>query len=260
MGERTSHRPGTFSWTDLTTSDQEAAKAFYGELFGWQAEDVPVGEGITYTMMSVDGKNVAAVSPLREDQRQQGIPPFWLSYVTVDDADAAASRVAELGGTVLAEPFDVFDAGRMAVLQDPQGAFFAVWQARESIGAELVNAPGALTLNQLNTSDPEAAGRFYSDLFGWDVTALEGTDQPYWGIHNQRNLNAGMMNLPPDGQAPPHWLVYFATEDLDGSVRRIEELGGQTVVPPMPVPAGRIAVARDPQGAYFALWEGQLDP
>jgi predicted enzyme related to lactoylglutathione lyase len=258
VGERSEHRPGTFSWTDLTTSDQEAAKAFYGELFGWQAEEIPVGEGITYTMMSIDGKNVAAVSPQREDQK--GMPPFWLSYVTVDDADGVPARVAELGGTVLAEPFDVFDAGRMAVLQDPQGAFFAVRQPRESIGAELVNAPGALTLNQLNTSDPEAAGRFYSDLFGWDVTALEGTDQPYWGIHNQGTLNGGMMNLPAEPEAPPHWLVYFATEDLEGSTRQIEDRGGHIVLPPTPVPAGRIVVARDPQGAYFALWEGQLDP
>jgi uncharacterized protein len=261
MGERTSHRPGTFSWTDLTTSDQEGAKAFYRELFGWRAEDTPVGEGITYTMMSIDGKNVSAVSPLREDQREQGIPPFWLSYVTVDDADAVAARVAELGGTVMAEPFDVFDAGRMAVLQDPQGAFFAVWQPRDNIGAELVNAPGALTLNQLNTSDPEAAGRFYSDLFGWEIKPFEGeTDRPYWGIHNQGNLNGGMMNLPAEGQAPPHWLVYFATDDLEAATRKVEELGGAIVLPPTPVPAGRIAVARDPQGAYVALWEGQLDP
>jgi predicted enzyme related to lactoylglutathione lyase len=260
VGERSGYRPGTFSWTDLSTTDQEGAKAFYGELLGWQAEDVPVGEGITYTMMSIDGKNVAAVSPLRADQREQGIPPFWMSYVTVDDADAVAARVGELGGTVLAEPFDVLEAGRMAVLQDPQGAVFAIWQPRESIGAELVNAPGALTLNQLNTSDPEAAGRFYSDLFGWQVEPLEEVDQPYWRISNQGTLNAGMMNLPPDGEAPPHWLVYFATEDLEASTRHISERGGEVVVPPMPVPAGRIAVTRDPQGAYFALWQGQLDP
>jgi predicted enzyme related to lactoylglutathione lyase len=260
MGERTSHPPGTFSWTDLSTTDQNGAKAFYGELLGWQAEDIPVEEGVTYTMMRVDGNAVAAVSAMREDQRQQGVPPFWMSYVTVDDADAVAAKAGEAGGTVMAEPFDVFELGRMAVLQDPQGAVFAIWQPRQSIGAELVNAPGALTLNQLNTSDPGAAARFYSDLFGWEIEQRGDTDQPYWGIYNQGALNGGMMNLPPGGQAPPHWLVYFATEDLEGATRQIEERGGQIVLPPTPVPAGRIIVARDPQGAYFALWEGQLDP
>jgi uncharacterized protein len=258
MGERTSHAPGTFSWTDLTTPDQDAAKSFYTDLFGWDADDRPVSEGVTYSMMSIGGKSVAAISPQMEDQR--GMPPFWMSYVTVADADAVAARAGDLGGTVMAGPFDVFEAGRMAVIQDPQGAFFAVWQPGENIGAELVNSPGALTLNQLNTSDPEAGGRFYSDLFGWDVSALEGVDQAYWQILNRGTVNGGMMDLPPDGQAPPHWLVYFATDDLDGTVARIGELGGKTVVEPMPVPAGRIAVVQDPQGAYFALWEGQLDP
>jgi len=258
MGERSSHQPGTFSWTDLNTPDQEGAKAFYCALFGWDADDQPVGEGITYTMMSIGGKNVAAVSPQGEDQK--GMPPFWLSYVTVEDADAVTAKVTELGGTVMAGPFDVFDAGRMAVVQDPQGAFFAIWQPGQSIGAELVNAPGALTLNQLNTSDPEAAGGFYSDLFGWDVSQVAETPQPYWGIHNQRALNGGMMGLPGEGGGPPHWLAYFATESLDRSVDRIGELGGEIVVPPSPVPGGRIAVARDPHGAYFALLEGRLDP
>jgi predicted enzyme related to lactoylglutathione lyase len=257
MGERTSHAPGTFSWTDLTTPDQDGAKSFYSELFGWKADDQPVSEGVTYTMMSIGGKNVAAVSPQGEDQK--GMPPFWMSYVTVEDADAAAARAGELGGQVLAGPFDVFDAGRMAVIQDPQGAFFSVWQPKESIGAELVNAPGALTMNQLNTSDPDAAGRFYSDLFGWDVQQIPGTEeQPYWSINNQGRLNGGMMNLPP-GAGPPHWLVYFVAESLDGSLERIGELGGRVLVEPTPVPNGRFAVAQDPQGRTFALWEGQLD-
>ena len=257
MGERSSHPPGTFSWTDLTTADQEGAKSFYCDLLGWQADDQPVGDGITYTMMSIGGKSVAAVSPQRQDQ--QGMPPFWMSYVTVEDADATAAKAAELGGTVVAEPFDVFDVGRMAVVQDPQGAFFAVWQPGQSIGAELVNAPGALTLNQLNTSDPDAAGRFYSALFGWEVAQVGDTTQPYWGIYNQGTMNGGMMSLPEGGRAPPHWLVYFGTESLDRSLDSIGALGGETVVPASPVPGGRIAVARDPQGAYFALWEGQLD-
>jgi uncharacterized protein len=258
MGERSSYPPGTLSWTDLNTPDQEGAKRFYCDLFGWDADDQPVGEGITYAMMSIGGKNVAAVSPQGEDQK--GMPPFWLSYVTVEDADATAAKAGELGGTVLAEPFDVFDFGRMAVIQDPQGAFFAIWQPGESIGAELVNEPGALTLNQLNTGDPEDASRFYSELFGWEIDKVGDDPQPYWGIRNQGNLNGGMMGLPPGGNIPPHWLVYFATESLDGTVERVRELGGGVGVEPMSVPGGRIAVAIDPQGGHFAVFEGRLDP
>jgi predicted enzyme related to lactoylglutathione lyase len=260
VGERTSHKPGTFSWTDLATTDQEGAKGFYQGLFGWDCEDTPVGDGVYYSMMRIGGRAVAAISTQPASMREQGIPPVWNSYVTVEDADAAAARANEVGGNVLAEPFDVLDAGRMAVLGDPQGAFFMVWQPRASIGAELVNAPGALTLNQLNTSDPEAARRFYSELFGWEIRELEGTGQPYWSIHNGETLNAGMMNLPPGAEAPPHWLVYFATEKLEDTLAQVGERGGEVVVSPTDVPAGRIAVARDPQGAYFALWEGELDP
>ena len=222
---------------------------------------MPVGDGMTYTMLRIDGKQVAALYDQPKDQREMGAPPSWGSHVSVEDVDAGAARVKELGGSVLAGPFDVMEAGRMAVVQDPQCAVFFLWQPRESIGATLVNVPGAVTINQLNTSDPEAAGRFYSDLFGWKVERVtEDGAQPYWGIHNQGSLNGGMMNLPPGGEAPPHWLVYFATDDLDGAAQRIGELGGQVVVPPMAIPpSGRIAVARDPQGAYFALFEGRLD-
>src|SRR5918999_290305 len=234
MGERSSYAPGTFSWTDLTTPDQDGAKAFYTGLFGWEPDDQPVSEGVTYTMMKIGGRSVAAVSPQMEDQK--GVPPFWNSYVTVEDADAAAAKAGELGGNVMAEPFDVFDAGRMAVIQDPQGAFFSVWQPKESIGAELVNVPGALTMNQLNTTDPDAAGRFYSELFGWAIDRVS-EDPPFWGVHNQGRLNGGMMQLPPGAGAPPHWLVYFVAESLDGSLERIGELGGRVVVEPTPVPS-----------------------
>jgi predicted enzyme related to lactoylglutathione lyase len=258
VGERTSHAPGTFSWVDVSTTDQEGAKRFYQELFGWEADDVPAGEGIVYSMMKLDGRSVAAISPQQEQQREMGVPPVWNSYVTVEEADAAANKAKELGANLFAEPFDVFDAGRMAVIQDPQGAVFMVWEPRESIGAELVNVPGALTLNQLNTSDPEAAGRFYGDLFGWRIEQVsEEPEQPYWGIYNGDRLNGGMMGH--QGPAPPHWLPYFASEDVDAASAKIAELGGNVIIGPMDIPSGRIAVAQDPQGAYFALFAGRFD-
>jgi predicted enzyme related to lactoylglutathione lyase len=257
MGERTSYPAGTFSWADLATTDSEGAKAFYGGVFGWELEEMPVPEGPPYVMARIDGKSVAA---LYERGADVPGPPAWLSYVTVDDADATAARAGELGATTISEPFDVVDAGRMAVLQDPTGAMFAVWQARTSIGAELVNDPGAMTMNQHNTGDPAAAQAFYEGLFGWGFETVAEGDQPFWSIYNGGRLNGGMMPLPTGGGVPPHWLVYFTTLDLDGSVARVTEGGGRVVVEPMSVPSGRFAVTSDPHSAVFGLFEGEVDP
>jgi uncharacterized protein len=257
MGERTSHDPGTFSYVELATSDSAGAKDFYRGLFGWATEDVPISEGMTYTMLKLGGKTVGALY-----QSEQAPHPAWLSYVTVEDVDAAASRAKELSANVITEPFDVMEAGRMAVLQDPSGAVFAIWQAKEAIGAEVVNVPGSLTMNQLNTTDTGAAERFYTELFGWRAEQVAAGEQAFWSLYNGDRLNGAMMALP-DQQAkagvPSHWLVYFTSSDLDASVARIGELGGEVVVPPMPIPAGRFAIARDPQGAVFALFEGEID-
>src|SRR3954471_25072689 len=184
MGERTQYTPGTFSWADVTTTDQAAAKEFYSGLFGWEAEDMPVGDGVVYSMMKLGGRNVAAISPQPEQQREAGVPPMWNNYVTVESADDAAARAGELGATVHATPFDVMDAGRMAVVQDPQGAFFMVWETRESIGAELVNAHGALAWNELASPDVDASAQFYGDLFGWGTENIEGGPQRYEMIKN----------------------------------------------------------------------------
>jgi predicted enzyme related to lactoylglutathione lyase len=137
MGERTKYTPGTFSWTDLNTTDQEAAKTFYTGLFGWSYDDAPVGDDVYDSMASIDGKMVAAISPQPQQQREAGAPPAWNSYITVDSADQTLARAAELGATVHAQAFDVMDAGRMGVVQDPQGAWFLVWEPKQHIGAGL---------------------------------------------------------------------------------------------------------------------------
>jgi predicted enzyme related to lactoylglutathione lyase len=254
MGERTSHSPGTFSWTDLATTDTEGAKRFYTGLFGWDIDDRPIpGDGV-YTMLLRDDKEVAALF-----EGQEGMPTAWSSYVTVESADAAAAKAMDLGGTLMAESFDVMEAGRMAVIQDPTGAVVSVWEPHGSIGAQLVNVPGAITLNQLNTSDPESAQRFYDGLFGWRTEEMPGGDQPYWGIYNGDRVNGGMMQLPADAPAPPHWLVYFGSADVDADAGRIGDAGGQVMVPPLDVPGGRILVAQDPQGAVFGLLGGRFD-
>jgi uncharacterized protein len=258
MGERTQYTPGTFSWADLSTTDQAAAKEFYAGLFGWEAEDLPVDENTVYSMQRIGGKAVAAISPQPQQQREAGVPPLWNSYVTVASADDAAAKAGELGGNVHAPPFDVMEAGRMAVVQDPTGAFFMVWEPKATIGAELVNAPGALCWNELATPDLDAAQAFYSGLFGWSYTPFGEGGPPYFTIQNGDANNGGMRN-PQPGE-PPYWLVYFGTEDTDASVAKAEELGGKRVIDPFDFPAGRIGILQDPQGAVFAVFAGDLEP
>ena len=258
MGERTKYTPGTFSWVDLNTPDQEAAKTFYSGLFGWEADDRPVGDGIVYSMQEIGGKDVAAISPQMQDQRDAGLPPIWNSYITVDSADDTAAKAGELGATVHAPPFDVMDVGRMSVIQDPQGAFFMIWEPKTNIGAQLVNVPGAFCWNELYTSDLEGAKDFYGGLFGWEWNPFEQSPDPYFVIMNQGRSNGGARGLAqPD--MPPNWLVYFAVEDIDAGVSKVGELGGETMMGPMDIGIAKVAVVRDPQGGYFALYAGQLE-
>lgn len=259
MGERSEYVPGTFCWADLATTDADAARTFYGALLGWEGEPGDPAFG-GYAMMSLGGRHVCGVYPMTEQQLADGMVPSWLSYVAVDDADATAARFAELGGRVLVEPFDVATAGRSVVVADPQGAVLGLWQAREYPGAQVVNDVGAMVLNQLNTTDPEGAQRFYGEVFGWTFAPVAGGAVPYWGVTNGASLNGGMMALDPAAPAPPHWLVYFTVEDLDGADALVVDGGGAVVVPPMSIESGRILVAHDPQFAFFALFEGDVDP
>lgn len=263
MGERTSYTPGTFCWVELTTTDQAAAKAFYGGLLGWQADDRPIGDGgYVYSMMQVEGKNVAAIATQPDQQRESGVPPMWNNYISVADADATAARAGELGATVHAPPFDVMDVGRMAVIQDPQGAYFELWQPKAHIGASLVNAPGALVWNELGSPDLDASSAFYTALFGWDVAPFDSGDggggEPYLAIKNGAANNGGIR--PGQPGAPPYWLAYFGVQDIDAGLAKLGELGGKVHAGPIDIQVAKIAVCADPQGAVFALYAGELEP
>lgn len=257
MSDRTQYHTGTFSWADLTTTDQPAAKGFYAALFGWDAEDVPIGEGASYSMMKLDGRSVAAISPQPQQQREAGVPPMWNSYVTVPSADAALERARALGAEVHSPAFDVFEAGRMGVVQDPQGAYFEVWEPRQNIGAGLVNQPGALTWNELYSEDVDASCDFYAELFGWTYTDMEGLPMPYRVIKRaDGGSNGGITTMQG---MPTSWVVYFGSADVEASVGRVGELGGRTLVGPMAIGPGHVAVLGDPQGATFALYGGHFD-
>jgi predicted enzyme related to lactoylglutathione lyase len=254
MGERNGYEHGTFSWTDLATPDAQASKDFYAGLFGWDFEDNPIPDGGVYVMARIGGRAAAAMFETSERH------PAWASYVTVDDLDGTTARARELGANVLAEPFDVMDVGRMSTIQDPTGAVLCLWEPKTSIGAEIVNGPDALSLNQLNTSDPEAAERFYGELLGWRFDSVGTEETPYWGIFRGDALNGGMMPLPAGAPMPSRWLVYFGSEDVDAAAEQIRSAGGTLMIEPMNVPpSGRILVAQDPQGAVFALFSGAYD-
>jgi predicted enzyme related to lactoylglutathione lyase len=258
MGERSGYAPGTFCWVDLATTDQEAAKSFYGSLFGWEAQDVPAGEGATYSLMRLDGKDVAAIAPQPPQQRDAGVPPVWNSYVSVASADETAERAQELGGTVHAAPFDVLEAGRMAVIQDPQGAYVMAWQPKEHFGAALVNAPGALVWNELQSPDPAASASFYGELFGWRIEQAEGMQETYLAVKVGQASNGGIRELAPG--TPPSWLAYFGVEDVERALARVGELGGATLAGPIDIGIAKLAVVADPQGAVLAIYAGMLEP
>jgi predicted enzyme related to lactoylglutathione lyase len=261
MAERSEYPPGTFSWIDLGTPDVEAAKRFYTGLFGWEAHAMAAGEAATYVVCTLRGRRVAAL--FERQPQPDGLPPIWGNYISVQDADAAARRADELGGTLHGEPFDVLDAGRMAVISDPTGAMVSLWEPRSQHGAELVNEPGCLTWNELGTNDPETAGRFFSRLLGWSVDRVEGPEPPYWSIEVGGRPNGGMRQLSaPEVKAgsPSHWLAYFGVEELEAATARAGELGGQVLAGPIDMEAGRFAVLKDPQNTPFALWAGRFDP
>lgn len=254
MGERESYAPGTFCWADLGTTDADAAKAFYTSVFGWEAVDTPVGEGGTYTMFRLEGSDVAALYELDEEQRSS-LTPHWSSYVSVEDVDALAPRVRDLGGEVLAGPFDVTQAGRTAAVRDPTGATLHLWQAREQLGAGRVNDPGCMCWNELASPDPARARDFFGELLGWDV---EPEESGYGVIRLNGEINGGIR--PPQDGEPTHWLVYFTVESCEDAIAAIKEAGGTVIAGPFETAVGRVAAVGDPQGAPFALFEGQVDP
>lgn len=252
MPEVTEYAPGTPSWVDLASPDPDGSARFYGGLFGWEAmEPGPVEETGGYRMLQRDGRNVAGLGPTQGE----GQPAMWTTYVSTDDAEAVAAKVREAGGQVIMEPFDVLGAGRMAVFVDPGGAFVSVWQAQSHHGADVVNEPGSLCWNELATRDPDQAKAFYRAAFGWEgeTNAYGDTSYTEWKLGGRTIGGMIQMNDQWPAEVPAHWMVYFAVEDVDAAVGRVEELGGKVAVAPTDTPAGRFAVVNDPHGAVFSV-------
>ena len=251
--ETAKHGPGTFCWVELTTSDGPAAKEFYTSLFGLSFKDNPMGDAGVYTMLQKNGKDVGGLYQMGPEQK--GTPPNWGSYVAVENANDAAAHAKELGATVMMEPFDVMEHGRMAVIQDPTGAVVSFWEPKSHIGARVVNEPGSFCWNELYTTDPERAADFYTGLLGWTKDVLHRDFGDYVIFNFGGRMAAGMMKIPKEwGPVPPHWLVYFAVDDCDETVEKAKRLGANVTVPPTDIPeVGRFAMLTDPQGAGFAV-------
>lgn len=251
------HPAGSFCWIELATTDQTAAKNFYAAIFGWTPNDNPMGPGDFYTIFRLNGRDAAAAYTLRPDQRAQHIPPNWMPYIAVDNTDASAAKVSQLGGKVVAPPFDVMDAGRMAVIEDPTGAYFCLWQPNKSIGVGIAGVHGTLCWADLSTPDPDRAKAFYSGLFGWQIMPGENDKSGYLHIKNGEHFIGG---VPPAAHRQPgmpaHWMAYFQVDDVDVTANKAKDMGAKLCLPPMTMEGvGRFAVIADPQGAAFAIFK-----
>jgi uncharacterized protein len=248
------HPPGTFTWIELATTDQNAAKTFYSSLFGWAPNDIPMGPGDFYTIFRIDDRDAAAGYTMRADEKAMGIPSHWNLYIAVEDVDASAESVPGLGGKVIAPPFDVIEAGRMAVVQDPTGAIFQVWKSNKNAGIGVTGVDGTLCWADLNTPDSGKAKPFYEALFDWNIALGDNDKSGYLHIKNGHEYIGG---IPPvrDPKTPPHWMIYFLVSDVEASTAKAQALGAQVYMPAMDIEkVGKMAVIADPQGAAFALF------
>ena len=260
MTTKTSYAQGTPCWVDLQTPDQDAARTFYGGVFGWEFVENPMPDGAVYAMAQLGGRNAAAIAPQSPEQTAAGMPPLWNTYLAVDDVDAATTRAAEAGGMVAMEPFDIMDAGRMSFVADPTGAFVGLWQANQHIGSEVVNEPGAVTWNELVTTDPDKALPFYDTVLGLKAVSVPMGPEYTYTMFQVGDQQVGGSTAPQMEGEPNHWNVWFSVASADDAAARITELGGSLLVEPMDMPVGRMAVGRDPQGAVFSLLQPSEQP
>lgn len=255
MPERTSYANGVPSWVDIASADVDKSIAFYGGLFGWEHTDTGAPEETGgYGMFSIDGKIVAGIGPLQNEQQ----PPVWNTYIAVDDADATVAKATDAGGQVAMPATDVMEAGRMAFLVDPDGAFVGIWQAGTTTGAQLVNEPGTLGWNELQCHSTDKALPFYVSVFGYETETFPLGDGEYTLLKIGGTEVGAAVQIDdqwPEG-VPSHWHVYFVVGDVEAAAARVVELGGTHHMGPIEAPdTGRISVVSDSNGTHFSIIE-----
>lgn len=250
-----SHSPGTPCWFELGTTDQQAAKTFYAGLLGWTSNDYPMGPGELYTIFQLEGRDTGGGYTLSEQMKEQGVPPHWLVYFVTTDVDASVVKATSLGGKVVVAPFDVTTFGRMAVLQDPTTATFALWQPRDSKGVGITGQPGTVCWSEVNTRDPKAAADFYTALLGAEAITEDHLMGVYTFLAVDGKRFGGIMTMTAEwGDVPPHWMIYFQVADCDAAAAHVKANGGKVAHGPFDAPGvGRIAICMDPQGAAFSI-------
>jgi predicted enzyme related to lactoylglutathione lyase len=250
------YAPGTPSWVELSSPDTDAAAEFYRELMGWTATDPGPPETGGYRMFQQGEQRVAGLM----GHMQESQPTAWATYVSVADADETATKVKAAGGSVIVEPMDVTDIGRMAVFVDPTGAVFGVWQPKTFAGADLVNEPNSLCWNEVLTREADRDKAFYPAVFGWEAgrPGFEGAPESYTIWELAGKPVGGMMEMTDDffpAEVPPHWSTCFAVADCDAVTAKARELGATVITEPMDMPIGRFAGFIDPQGASFTVMQ-----
>jgi predicted enzyme related to lactoylglutathione lyase len=260
MAEFTKHEPGTICWLDLHTTDTAGAKAFYGALFGWNADDVQADGQVIYGLFKKTGKDVAGLGQLMPEQQAQGVPPHWMTYVAVESAKDAVAKAAQLGATVIMPDFDVMEHGRMAIVQDPDGAVFSVWEAKAHPGCGVRDEENTLTWSEVATRQPDKVGAFYTKLFNWKTETMPMPNGEYTMFAAGAGPMAGMWTIAPEmGPIPAHWMPYFQVADVDAAFAKATSLGAQPLMPPTDIPndIGRFATLHDPQGAVFSIYKSK---
>lgn len=272
MTEQRTYPEGVTSWVDIDQGDVDAAMAFYGALFGWTfVEATPPGTPFRYVIAQLDGQDAAGIGGPTNPAGDDSTTPSWNTYVAVDDARAAADRVAAAGGDILQPPTSAGEGGISVVCRDPFGVEFGLWQAKRRLGAQITNSPGSWNFSDLHTSDPVASKSFYTRVFGWDFADLGFATmirRPGYGEHLATTTDPGIYERQSGVMAPPgfadaigwlapsqsgespHWHVAFTVADRDETIAAAERLGA-TVLARSDTDYTREALIRDPQGAEF---------
>jgi len=253
----TTKQHGQFCWLELTAIDWQQAKEFYCNLFGWRAEDEDIGDGMFYTTMFVNNNVVAAISQRTPEQEEQGVITCWLSYIAVDNVDATLEVISPLNANILAGAHNVMDAGRMAIIEEPNGAVFALWQVNKHTGITLRDAPNSLCWSELATRNREDSKTFYQQVFNWQFDDKDMMGITYTELKSGKHQEGGMLEMTQEwGDTPPHWMNYFAVDNCDAACEKAESLGATICVPTTDIPdVGRFSVISDPQGATFSIIE-----
>jgi uncharacterized protein len=249
------HLHGRFAWYELATTDMESAKAFYGDVLGWGTQDVPAS-GPAYTLFTAAGAAVSGLMELPKEATASGLRPSWLGYVGVDDVDAAANRIEELGGAVHVPPTEIPNVSRFSIGVDPQMATIALlkWLNGDQQQPAELDAPGRVGWHELLAADWEQAFAFYRELFGWQKAQTDTGAVGTYQLFSARGETIGGMYTKPAMEPVPFWLYYFNVGDIDVAMKRVKAGGGTILTGPIEVPGRRwIARCTDPQAAIFAL-------